>query len=248
MAYALPPYLQHLLHKVSDEHYRHAYRYDQLIERLLRLPHVCFMTLNYDVMLDRRLAAHHPLGDFEDYISEEKNWSLIKLHGSVNWFFEEPNYLPNQPPAAELDLRDEWLRSMPPSASLQEIRGDGVGRYPALALPEGPEDRLVVPARHLNWARERHSAPPNNDLLVIGYSGLDREALGLVKEADTQVRLMTIVNRDLESAIDVRERFRDAGIESVWTETAHGRFGSWVDDGGLDGLVEQFGGPYENAH
>src|SRR3954452_5256331 len=90
MAYSVPPYLQHLLHSVSEAHYRHVYRYDRLIERLLRLPYVCFMTLNYDVLLDRRLAAHHPLNDFEHYISEDKNWSLIKLHGSVNWVYEVP--------------------------------------------------------------------------------------------------------------------------------------------------------------
>src|SRR5262245_44640782 len=51
MALAVPLYLQDVLHAVSEQHYAHAFRYDRLIERLLRLDFVCFITLNYDVML-----------------------------------------------------------------------------------------------------------------------------------------------------------------------------------------------------
>jgi hypothetical protein len=67
---------------------------------LLRLPYVCFVTLNYDVMLDRRLQGHHPLlSTFDDYISKDKNWSLVKLHGSVNWYHPLPTpYVPEMPP------------------------------------------------------------------------------------------------------------------------------------------------------
>jgi hypothetical protein len=31
--------------------------------------------------LDRRLNGHRLLSRFEDYISQDKNWALIKLHG-----------------------------------------------------------------------------------------------------------------------------------------------------------------------
>src|SRR5689334_23361485 len=42
MAFSVPPYLQHLLHSVSEIHFRQAIFYDRLIERLLRLPYVSF--------------------------------------------------------------------------------------------------------------------------------------------------------------------------------------------------------------
>jgi hypothetical protein len=79
----------------------HGVRYDRLIERLLRLPYVFFVTLNYDVLLDRRLSAYHPLLSFDEYVTRDKNWSLIKLHGSVNWFHPT-----NKPYVAETPPRD----------------------------------------------------------------------------------------------------------------------------------------------
>lgn len=249
MAYAVPPYLQHLLHSVSASHYRDVYRYDRLIERLLRLPYVCFMTLNYDVLLDRRLAAHHPLNDFEHYISEDKNWSLIKLHGSVNWVYEVPYPLDPYPPTEEMRIEDQALRCYPPDADLESIQGSvgGLDRYPALAIPEGSEDRLVIPSRHEWWISDRLQAAPTIDLLVIGYSGLDIEILKMLKSIETPFRLRTFVNQSFITAAQVRERFDNAGLKSVWTEVANGDFGEWEEAGGLDKLVRQFGGPYPDA-
>jgi len=250
MAYGVPPYLQHLLHSVSESHYRDVYRYDRLIERLLRLPYVCFMTLNYDVLLDRRLAAHHSLNDFEHYISEDKNWSLIKLHGSVNWVYERPYALDPYPPTEELQTQDHELRCYPPDANLESLRGpnDGRDRYPALAIPEGAQDRLVLPSRHEWWIDERLRAAPNIDLLVIGYSGLDIEILKMLKSINTPIRLRTFVNQSLMAAVVVRDRFDEAGLTSVWTETANGNFGEWEEAGGIDQLVRQFDGPYRDAY
>jgi hypothetical protein len=54
---------------------------------LLRLPEVVFITLNYDLILDRVLAAADPhLPSPTWYVQPERKWSLIKLHGSVNWY------------------------------------------------------------------------------------------------------------------------------------------------------------------
>lgn len=61
MAVAVPPYLQDLLHQVSEDQYTQAVHYDRLIEQLLRLECVFFVSLNYDVLLDRRLDGHHQL-------------------------------------------------------------------------------------------------------------------------------------------------------------------------------------------
>lgn len=247
MALAVPLYLQHLLHAVSEAHYSKAFRYDRLIERLLRLDFVCFMTLNYDVMLDRRLDALHPLNTFDDYIDSAKNWWLIKLHGSVNWFFMGSNRFDPATPTKDLAWDPEDIRCASPRSTLAEIRGsdyDGsILRYPALALPEGPDDHLVLPNKQRIYARQRLERE-EIDLLVIGYSGLDKAVLSLLNEAQPTIRRLTVVNRGFDEALHVRERFREAGLTAASVDVWRGSFDDWADEGGgLNRLVEQYNDP-----
>ncbi len=251
MALAVPPYLQALLHAVSEQHYSEAFRYDRLIERLLRLDFVCFITLNYDLLLDRRLNALHRLETFDDYISSDKNWWLIKPHGSVNWYHRAgQSFDPAAPPKGLHWSEDEYECELP-TASLRRIRGVDPGsetvRYPALAMPEGPDDRLVLPGKHAAYTRERLRGAHQVDLLVIGYSGLDTKVLDLMKSTDPNVRRLTIVDRGLDRAMLVRERLRETGFTWVWENVAPGDFAEWTDGGGLDSLVDQYDGPYSNS-
>jgi hypothetical protein len=251
MAVAVPPYLQHLLHSVSDAHYRKAFRYDHLIERLLRLPYVYFVTLNYDVLLDRRLASHHPLRDLDDYIARGKKWSLIKLHGSVNWYRKTVERFRLASPPAFLSWNKEEFGCVAPDTPLDAIRGQSSAgltrRYPALALPEGPDDQLVLPSQHLEFLKQGLSGAPQIDLLVLGYSGLDHQVLKLLSKRKSDVRRMTIVNSDYLAAVEVNDRLQGAGVRAVWPEMFDGDFAGWVDDGHLDRLVDEYGGPYRNA-
>jgi hypothetical protein len=248
MALAIPPYLQHLLHSVSEFHYTRAFRYDRLIERLLRLPYVCFLTLNYDVLLDRRLNGYHRLATLDDYITRKKNWSLIKLHGSVNWYHEAAEWFEAVAPPTGLRWDELNFHCERSDASLDEIRGgfadSRTDRYPALAMPEGADDRLVLPAEHVGFITDMFGSLPEIDLLVIGYSGLDVEPLKLLSSWDCRVRRMTVVNRDYKWAMDVMARFQAAGIEAVWPNVMRGDFAAWVDVGGLNQLVDEYNGPY----
>jgi hypothetical protein len=248
MALAVPPYLQHLLHAVSEAHYTEAFRYDRLIERLLRLPYVCFLTLNYDVLLDRRLNGYHRLSTLDDYITREKNWALIKLHGSVNWFHPAVGRFRATAPPANLQWESDTFHCELPDASLDDIRGGyldfAIDRYPALAIPEGADDRLVLPSAHISFINQTVGCQPEIDLLVIGYSGLDIEPLKLLESWDCRVRRMTLVNMDYEAAGRVMDRFKAAGIDAVWPNIVHGDFASWADEGGLDQLVDEYDGPY----
>ena len=248
MALAVPPYLQDLLHAVSAQHYSEAFRYDRLIERLLRLEFVCFITLNYDVLLDRRLNAHYTLATLDDYISTHKNWWLIKPHGSVNWFHPASHQFQPAAPPKYLGWEEHEFECELPTASLAEIRGsfDGMetSRYPALAIPEGPDDRLVMPEKHAAHVRARLGSAHQIDLLVIGYSGLDTKVLDLLRSTEPDVRYLTIVDRGHDSAIAVRDRLRERGFTWVWEYLAPGDFAGWTDGGGLDTLVDEYDGPY----
>jgi hypothetical protein len=82
---AIPLYLQHLLWQVGRRYARHPDNYDRLITEALRFERVTFVTLNYDTILDRRLALDRPMRSMDDYGSHSSHWSLVKLHGSINW-------------------------------------------------------------------------------------------------------------------------------------------------------------------
>lgn len=190
------------------------------------------------------------LSDFDAYITQDKNWSLIKLHGSVNWYHPttEP-FAPETPPPA-LEWDNDRYECVAPNASLEYVRGVHQGghtdRYPALALPEGPDDRLVLPPKHRAFLeRGLNIGTQQIDVLVIGYSGLDKQVLALLASARSQVRRLTVVSRDGNEARQVYDRFLEAGVKPVWDNVIDGDFGSWADEGGLDRLVDEYGGPYE---
>jgi hypothetical protein len=236
MALDVPLYLQDLLIAVSTELPAHAFRFDDLIESVLRLEQVFFLTLNYDLLLDRRLASFHPLRTFGDYVAEDKNWSLLKLHGSVNWYYRTEEPLDRSRPGPDLRWDPETIDCDPTEGSLERCRD--TWSYPALALPEGPEDRLVMPALHQEFAEERLAAAREANLLVIGYSGLDGEVLALLGRSGIRVRKMTVVDRDADGARAVIARFAAAGIDPIWpAETAERDFAVWSDGGGAGRLV-----------
>jgi hypothetical protein len=252
MALAVPPYLQHLLFAVSQGLYTGALHYDRLIERLLCLPYVYFVSLNYDLLLDRRLNAHRPLDALPDYISNDKNWALIKPHGSVNWYHDSEPFVPSKPPS-NLSWNSGMFECTPPDAGLEEIRDLRRGRpaysnrYPALAAPEGPDDRLVLPQAHQEFFSMGLHRAQQIDILVIGYSALDDEVLRLIRETGTKLRHITVVDQNRETATAVLERITNAGLNPVWKEILDSDFASWSSDGGLTRLVDEYDGPYPRA-
>ena len=149
-------------------------------------------------------------------------------------------------PPANLAWDPSTFACVAPNATLDVIRGGPahIARYPALALPEGPDDRIVMPREHTECFVRRVHAAGTVDVLVIGYSGLDREVLGLLRHADPKVRRMTIVDRNLNAAEEVMQRFHDADIDAVWPYAFDGDFASWTDGDGLNKLVDEYCGPY----
>jgi hypothetical protein len=121
--------------------------------------------------------------------------------------------------------------------------GRQTNRYPALALPEGPDDGLVLPRLHSAFLNTHLTATHEIDLLVIGYSGLDRQVLERTSMVG-KVRRMTVVSRNGNEAHGVFDRFREAGIKPAYPNIVNGDFASWTDTGGLNQLIEEYDGPY----
>lgn len=250
MSLATPIYLHHLLSEVSATHHHRAFRYDRLIDQVLELPQVHFVTLNYDTLLDRRLDGHGVLLDsLESYISPAKNWSLIKLHGSISW--NRRTELPFVPeaPGRDIGVLPDIVDCQRPHNPMdyKVALGRAIHVYPALALPEGPDDILVLPQSHQDYIVDELAKAREINVLVIGYSGLDTEVLKLIHDSAVTVRHITIVNRSRDGADAVYERFMSAGIKAIWDDIRNEDFAHWVDDGGLADYVRGYGGPYRGS-
>jgi hypothetical protein len=252
MAQTVPLFLQDLLLRTSSDLYHQAFRYDALIDLLSDLPKVHYITLNYDVLLDSRLHQFHPLMSFDDYVDPSNQWSLIKLHGSVNWSYRtDSSFDPFRPPL-ELSIVRSAMECEPPTQfNLEQLRFAGpdgyIRRYPAIALPEGPKDQLMAPTSHTEFLAQSLRSSRVIDVIVAGYSALDTEVLALLKGSGAQIRRLTVVNRDPVAALEVWRVIEGQELDIVWPDIYDGSFADWIDRGGTRNWVAEFGGPYRTV-
>jgi hypothetical protein len=212
---ALPYYLQHVLADVSRDYTSFPSNYDLLVATALRRARrTYFITLNYDLLFEKALTPLAPIRALEDYVRPDRPWSLIKLHGSVNWFYpineeglEEP-YAAHPPLELEVRIDRSDIYFKPISADLQNMRRTNVeradmptlGLYPALSVPVGESDERVCPSYHVESLLKGLRSSNAIDLLVIGYSGVDTEVISLIEEAKTPVKSLTVVDLDQGAA------------------------------------------------
>jgi hypothetical protein len=240
------PYLQELLYTVSYKYTDFPQNYEVLVTKLLRLPSVVFISLNYDLLLDNALLAYDNDKAIGWYLRDGRNWSLIKLHGSVDWgrkilgeghgigAFTDPSEETRI--AAHIEQR---------SGDLATIRGfhsaahTGNLYFPALAAPVGQADELVCPPQHVDFLKRRLTETQPLHLLVIGYSGLDHEVVSLIRESERGVKTLTIVDNGEEAAWEVANRLVRQGITTEDAKFAHWGFNEWVRDGGLDNFLAE---------
>lgn len=252
--YSILAYLQHLLWWVSLPDLRAPsaesrpaeFRYEP--DRLSRVgnllidewDHVCFITLNYDLILDRYLAELNRLVTIGDFISHPR-WSLIKLHGSVTWKYKlsQSVNLSDIPPNIE-DLleQDRIFHDWSFEDDARYVVRDGNGTYPgfpALSAPLGEEDELVCPPEHVSFVQDKLRNADALNLLVIGYSAYDRAVLNLLAESKRPLRSLYVVSENAQIAQEVAERIgRHVDADVLASEFAlglHGDFASWVGGG-----------------
>jgi hypothetical protein len=243
------PYLQELLHAVSHRYTEFPQNYESLVASLLRLDEVIFVSLNYDLLLDNVLAAVDPsVTGIGWYVNPLRPWSLIKLHGSVNWgrntTVNDVRVFTDPP----LDLGLDGPIVLRPLPELHKIRGlmkpeggfkHGELHYPVLSVPVGEADELVCPDQHVDYLKEKLAATQPLHLLLIGYSGNDREVLALVRGSERGVKTLTIVDRSEEAAAAVADRLvREHGLTAESVRPFGGDFDAWVDGGGMSAFVE----------
>jgi len=253
---SVPLYLQDVMLDVSYAHSPQPDNYDLLISYLSDLLaetdlNVLFVTLNYDLILDRRLDQITPLDSLESYTDPDRRWALIKLHGSVDWGRMVMTRLITgglvNPPADLAVSNDIMLARgpLPELASggsrldtlrLRDVPPHGSTLlYPALSAPLGEDDELSCPPEHVGFLRNELQVAGNLHLLVIGYSAVDLEVLRLLRDTSTPIKSFGIVNQNLEAAQQVGGRLheqtqKDLGDGWVWDST----FGGFVQRDGWD--------------
>ncbi len=213
----IPLYLQELLGAVSTQYVRTGgTRYDTLVSSILRSPfeRVMFLTLNYDLLLDRALQKLYGVSfsDLSAYCPKERDWSLIKLHGSVNWGRKLQS--PKTGVRGHSTLLLNSLSSEPTfETDIEILKGHQEGSrfvgstffYPALAIPLGEKrgKDFVCPQDHLDYTVSFLSNCSN--FLIIGFSGLDQHILELFQDVQ-RVDTLKIVNESRDSAIQTMTR------------------------------------------
>jgi hypothetical protein len=187
------------------------------------------------------------------YIDEQRNWSLVKLHGSVNWgraVAAEPARVISQTMVEAFTLLGGTLEELigreielRPADNVAQVRLDPDSHlyYPAVSIPLGAEDELVCPEPHVNFLRRKLQRSDGLNLLVVGYSGLDREVLTLLRESGSPLKTLHVVSEARETAQLTGKRILEQFGLTSWAAPDYSPdgFGTWAQSGELDAYFER---------
>jgi hypothetical protein len=200
---------------------------------------VCFVTFNYDLMLDQAMQAvlGFQVNDITSYINQGK-YTLIKLHGSVNWgriidgdlpkTIGSHDYLIHK--ASELKLSDHY--SLVTSAPMLRDPTQSLV-FPALAIPIAKKDAFECPMQHIEVLAS--VLPKVTKLITIGWRATEEEFINMLRMRLTGLRAqqidLLIVSGDKSGA---DETFKNLGIGI--TADRYGFVST-----GFSGLTREFG-------
>ena len=217
-------YLQWVISKTQHEWNQRIHRqtnYRTLlgqIDRHRKGEQVCFVTFNYDTLLEEAFSSlSKPFSSLDDYVSGD--YKIIKLHGSVNWAREltgsNPTTMGNQIAAAnesvsmaeKLQVNERFH-----IADLNPLRNDGwicafmdvpskparQRVFPAIAIPFVNKTNFECPAEHQKVLKECISR--TDKLLIIGWKGAEVNFINLLFEGLSKDVPKMMVSRNRESA------------------------------------------------
>lgn len=247
-------YLRELFWLVSENYTDQPINYEHLSTKLLHqtsgLSNVAFVTLNYDVILDRVLQGRFlGLADHKDgYISER--CMLVKPHGSVDWVRRVDSVAPKDLLSIVDQAKAKHLHRKIISELDVDFRpvGDIIVHpewnlwdsdhiyYPVLSVPLGNYN-FVCPPPHTDALKE--FLPGCKNLLSVGFSARDRDLLIFL--AGQLPLLSTFCFVAFKGAEEAATRFRD---EVPQAEGAANQlviadeFSSFLRTGGLEAFIE----------
>jgi hypothetical protein len=247
----IPLYLRELLGEVGAHFTNAPANYQYLVNRLLSddFERVAFVTLNYDLLLDRCIetAASHTFATMDDYLPPGANWLLVKLHGSVNWGYRlvDVKYVGVDRPSVlklidEIDLAEHVASEAEVLEGHQHAwknKGQVTDNYfPAIAVPVDNKYEPVCPSGHWEALQKFIAECPN--YLIVGTSAKDEDLLSLLRgRLQVSKSVCCVVGKDVEDATETY--FRLTKSTTIWD--AHplvGDFTEFVSSGSLDAFLE----------
>lgn len=211
----VPLYINHLLGEVSNNFTIQPDEYNTLVLRTLNAAsEVLFLTTNYDTLLEIPLGQLNNV-DFSSknhYIQE--NWSLVKIHGSTNWYRRIQNeFLLNLGDKEYYEHLFKYSFPLPLEKDTIiydrqrfNVKFDGSNMlYPAITIPVDGKYEINCPDEHKQKAEEFISECTN--YLVIGTSGRDRDLLELLANNIKEEPRFMFVGRDDNNIALTRDNF-----------------------------------------
>lgn len=236
-------YLQVMLWGCESRWRKHTMgitNYKALLNRIQRWrkasERVCLVTFNYDTLLEEA-ALGPPLRievrGLSDYVASD--YKIVKLHGSINWAHQV------ETPLGDLHQRDGFaiardvinkVADLQISQEFRMITGypidkfEGKAQFPALAIPVETKQDYECPKEHLDILRD--CIPEVRKLLVIGWRATEKQFLQTLRENLRGRLQVMVVAGEKESATEVIERMRQAGVEAGEFLPASGGFSDFV--------------------
>jgi hypothetical protein len=198
---------------------------------------VCFVTFNYDTMLEESIVDiwRWHFAELDAYISHPQ-FNVIKLHGSIDWGLGLNSFVGRGAPN---EVIEDAIRSLDVSDKYGKVElgmrfGDGTFGFPALAIPVEKKSEFACPPRHVQALAE--VVPHIKKIITIGWRATEQHFLTMLKKPLTglqgDVDLM-VVSGDERGT---RETVNNLAIGTPATERKRA-----LRSDGFSGLIKQIG-------
>jgi len=223
-----------------------ATNFRTLVDQVSHLPEICFVTFNYDRLLESALdAIDVPFSHISTYVSGTK-YKLFKLHGSVDWISWRSAQRTNvrsadQPSEADLiraapELGDDGLiekdGSRPPGV-MQFLHH----YYPALAIPTLSKSTFICPAEHVEVLGR--SIPKVDKIAIIGWRAGEKTFLELLAKGLRSAVDVIVACGNEQAAKDTLKNMLNAGISVRQGIAEPGGFTDFVLNRRIESFLRQ---------
>jgi hypothetical protein len=200
---------------------------------------VCFVTFNYDTMLEEALhAVEIKIRTIDDYVASN-DYNVFKVHGSVNWGrrierapIENLNRLKPQETIESVIKIAPVIFDQRLVSNTYQIMGqlshqqvDNTPLFPALAIPAEKKVDFILPDYHLKRLKE--FIPTLTKVLIIGWRATDAPFLELLK-ATPPAATVHIVSKDQTEGNQIAERMQHSRINAVGFFTNYSGFSNFL--------------------
>lgn len=221
-----------------------ASNYKSLLNHVRDRGPLCFVTFNYDTLLEAALAGlDFTIPSIDHYIRGP--YRLIKLHGSIDWVtWAAASSVPLSPhqQATEEDL----IRAAPiVEENDSVIEKDGVTptfhpspyfHLPALAIPTLSKQKFVCPPQHVSALQK--FIPQVTEIAVIGWRANERNFVEMLAGGlQNPVRIIAACGGE-EAANETLRKLREADIKGDF-EAAPGGFTDFVVSRRMEAFLDR---------